>query len=453
MDALILAAGDGTRLSPLTKDKPKVMIEIYGVPILERSLHVLKNVGVKRVVIVVGYKADVIEEYFGNEWKGMEIIYRKTDWYDDGILKSAINGKEVIKDRFILVCGDTIPEEESLRLGLEKEGPVIISVRDLKDDSVVAKVMENGIVKNIGMRTKSKDFNRTVAGVSINDPVFFDAIEDCIKNNLFDRPDAISWMIEKGYKVNSFDISNDALLEIDTFEDLAKAKRIIFERSWKLRLPNPSFHMRIINLPISLNIVKVIAKTSITPLQITVFWLSLGVISGILSFLTCLKMGALLAYLCAILDAVDGKLSRLKYQNTVQGAILDTLAGRITDSTILIGYGYGLFKLTKTVDYLVVSSIAVACIFGWHYLRESYHNRAKKCLNFDKIIEKSFLYRFQHRDLMYFLFFILTLTGFYSIAIWYAATTSFVFFVYSFLSVLRFVRESEGLSPLKWLQS
>jgi choline kinase/phosphatidylglycerophosphate synthase len=449
VDALILAAGDGTRLSPFTKDKPKVMIEIYGIPILERSLHVLKNVGVKRALIIIGYRGDVIREYLGNEWKGMEIIYEKTDWYDDGILKSAIKGKGVIKDRFIFLCGDTIPEEESLKLALAKDGQVVISVRNLEDDSVVAEVLENGIVQNIGMRKDLEKFNRTVAGISVNDPVFFDAIEDCVKNKIFDRPDAIKWMIRKGYKVNSFEISNDTLLEVDTFEDLKKAKRVIFEKAWKQRLPNPSFYMKIINFPISLNIVKVIAKTCITPFQITVFWLSLGIISGILSFLTYLKMGALLAYLCAILDAVDGKLSRLKYQKTVQGAILDTLAGRITDSTILIGYGYGLYRLTKTVDYLLLSSIAVACILGWHYLRESYHNRAKRCLNFDKIIEKSFLFKLQHRDLMYFLFFIIALTGFYSIAIWYAITTSFVFFVYSFLSVLRFVRESEGLKPLK----
>ena len=39
MDALILAAGDGTRLFPLTKDKPKVMIKLYGFPILERSTY------------------------------------------------------------------------------------------------------------------------------------------------------------------------------------------------------------------------------------------------------------------------------------------------------------------------------------------------------------------------------------------------------------------------------
>jgi len=443
MDALILAAGDGTRLSPLTKEKPKVMIEIYGVPILERSLHILKNVGVKRAVIVIGYKGEVIKEHFGGKWHEMEMIYKETDWFDDGILKSAIKGKDVIKDRFIFLCGDTIPEEKSLKIALEKEGHVVIAVRNSEDDSVVAQVLEDGIVEDIGMRRDVKKFNRTVAGISVNDTVFFDAIEDCVKNNIFDRPDAIKWMIKNGCKVNSFDISHHTLLEIDTFEDLKKAEKIVFENAWKQRLPNPSFHMKIINLPISLNVVKLLAKTRITPFQITVFWLSLGILSGILSFLTYLKIGALLAYLSAIGDAVDGKLSRLKCQKTVGGAILDTLAGRITDSAILIGYGFGLFKLTEKVDYVLLSSIGVASIFGWHYLRETYHNRAKSYKNFDRIIEGSFLFKLQHRDLMYFLFLLVALIGFYSLAIWYATITSFIFFVYSSLKVFRYVKQSE----------
>jgi choline kinase/phosphatidylglycerophosphate synthase len=443
MDALILAAGDGTRLSPLTRDRPKVMIKIYGLPILERSLHVLKNVGVKRAVIVVGYKGDVIKEYFGDRWHGMEMIYRETDWYDDGILKSAIKGKDTIKDRFILLCGDTIPQEESLREGLAKEGHVVISARNLEDDSVVAEVLENGTVKMIGMRKDLEKFNRSVAGISINDPVFFEAIDDCARNNRFDRPDAIKWMIEKGYQVNSFDIPNDALLEIDTFEDLKKAEGVIFENAWKQRLPNPAFHMKIINFPISLNAVKLVARTSITPLQITYLWLLLGTLSGIFSFFAYLKVGALLAYLSAIGDAVDGKISRLKHQKTVAGAVLDTLAGRITDCTILIGYGFGLYRLTHQSAYLLLSSIAVASILGWHYLREAYHNRTKAYLNFDKIIGRSFLFKLQHRDLMYFLFFIIALTGFYSLAIWYVAGTSLLFFVYSSVKVFKHIKESE----------
>ena len=108
MNALILAAGDGTRLHPLTLDKPKVMINIWSVPILERLLFSLKEAGIKRAVIVVGYKSEIITNYFGNHWRGVEIVYRKVDHYEDGILSSAVMGEDAINERFVFVCGDTI---------------------------------------------------------------------------------------------------------------------------------------------------------------------------------------------------------------------------------------------------------------------------------------------------------------------------------------------------------
>ena len=74
---------------------------------------------------------------------------------------------------------------------------MVIGVRNSKDDSVVAEVLKSGIVENIGMRKNMEGFNATVAGISVNEPVFIDAIEDCIKNNKFDRPDAIKRMIQK----------------------------------------------------------------------------------------------------------------------------------------------------------------------------------------------------------------------------------------------------------------
>ena len=104
MNALILAAGDGTRLLPLTVDKPKVMIKIWSVPILERLLFSLKEAGIKRAVIVVGYRSEIIINYFGNQWRGIEIVYKKVDYYEDGILSSAVMGEDAINERFIFLC-------------------------------------------------------------------------------------------------------------------------------------------------------------------------------------------------------------------------------------------------------------------------------------------------------------------------------------------------------------
>src|SRR4051794_39000830 len=60
MQTLILAAGRGSRLRPLTDDRPKCMVELGGIPLLHRQLTALRSVGVGDVTVVAGYRADAI---------------------------------------------------------------------------------------------------------------------------------------------------------------------------------------------------------------------------------------------------------------------------------------------------------------------------------------------------------------------------------------------------------
>lgn len=74
--AVIMAGGEGTRLRPLTETIPKPMVEIGGVPLLERQILRLVKIGIPRVYISVNYLGHIIEEYFGNgDEFGIEIYY------------------------------------------------------------------------------------------------------------------------------------------------------------------------------------------------------------------------------------------------------------------------------------------------------------------------------------------------------------------------------------------
>jgi len=76
MEAIVLVGGLGTRLGELTKDTPKPMLPIRGVPFLERLLCYLESHGFTRVVLAVGYKKEVVESYFSNLDKNIpEIVY------------------------------------------------------------------------------------------------------------------------------------------------------------------------------------------------------------------------------------------------------------------------------------------------------------------------------------------------------------------------------------------
>ena len=75
IDVVILAGGFGTRLRAVFSDRPKVLVPVDGVPFLRRYLEWLRGFGARRVILSLGYMADLVKSYVESEpWEGMEII-------------------------------------------------------------------------------------------------------------------------------------------------------------------------------------------------------------------------------------------------------------------------------------------------------------------------------------------------------------------------------------------
>ena len=108
MQALILCAGLGTRLKPLTDSVPKVMLPIGAKPLLEHHFEQFKKHGVKEFLINLHYLPDKVTDYFGNGSKwGIRITYK----YEPEILGTAgavKNFEKEIKDDFFLIYGDVL---------------------------------------------------------------------------------------------------------------------------------------------------------------------------------------------------------------------------------------------------------------------------------------------------------------------------------------------------------
>ena len=75
MEAIVLVGGKGTRLRSVVSDVPKPMAPVKDKPFLEYLLNELIDQGISKVVLAVGYKAEIIIEYFGNRYKNIEIEY------------------------------------------------------------------------------------------------------------------------------------------------------------------------------------------------------------------------------------------------------------------------------------------------------------------------------------------------------------------------------------------
>ncbi|MBL6934588.1 MAG: HAD-IIIA family hydrolase [Alphaproteobacteria bacterium] len=104
--AVILAGGLGTRLLPLTKKCPKPMIEIHGRPFLEYLIEMLRDQGLRRIVMLLGYMPDAITGYFGDgsSW-GVSIEYNITDVADDTGTRLRLAG-DLLDDTFLLLYCD-----------------------------------------------------------------------------------------------------------------------------------------------------------------------------------------------------------------------------------------------------------------------------------------------------------------------------------------------------------
>ena len=66
MKAVLLSAGEGKRMHPLTYTRPKVMLPVAGKPILEHLLLEFKEAGIKDFLLIIGYHSDTVQEYFGD---------------------------------------------------------------------------------------------------------------------------------------------------------------------------------------------------------------------------------------------------------------------------------------------------------------------------------------------------------------------------------------------------
>ncbi len=107
MEAVVLAGGKGTRLRPLTDDKPKGMVEVDGKPILTHCFEQLIELGADELVIVVGYMKEVIIDHYGDNFEGVPITYTHQR-EQKGLAHALLTVEEQISDDFMLMLGDNI---------------------------------------------------------------------------------------------------------------------------------------------------------------------------------------------------------------------------------------------------------------------------------------------------------------------------------------------------------
>lgn len=107
MDAVVLAAGEGTRLRPLTEDTPKGLVEVDGTPILTHCFEQLVELGADQIVVVVGYRKEQIIDYYGDSFEDVPITYTHQR-EQRGLAHALLTAEDHVDDDFMLLLGDNI---------------------------------------------------------------------------------------------------------------------------------------------------------------------------------------------------------------------------------------------------------------------------------------------------------------------------------------------------------
>jgi dTDP-glucose pyrophosphorylase len=212
--AVILAAGRGTRMRELTDDLPKPMIPVRGKPILQHIVEGLRGAGVADVLLIVGYREDVVRDFFGDGEKfGVRVSYER-QVVQDGTGRVVELAKDFTGgDPFLLSYGDILLDPRNYAvLAAPGDEEAIISVKHSEDVSKGGAVFVNEAFDMVDLREKPKPGEPTSpwynAGVYMFRPGIYDFTARLEKSprGEYELTDAIRALAQNGRRVRAFEL-------------------------------------------------------------------------------------------------------------------------------------------------------------------------------------------------------------------------------------------------------
>jgi len=240
MKAVILAAGEGVRLQPITLTRPKHLIKIGGKPILERCLKMIKTSGVNETVIVVHYMADAIRDYFGDGEKfGLKIEYVEQETVL-GTGNAVGVAEPYVKDDFLLVYGDLLFTAEALKKVValhRKEKPaatMAVAPVEKPEDYGTVEFKDETHIKRIIEKPSRQEAptNLANAGMYVFSTDIFEKIKKTSASTRgeWEITDALSLLLRDEKPVLAVKISKENWFDIGRPWDLLEANRWVLMR-------------------------------------------------------------------------------------------------------------------------------------------------------------------------------------------------------------------------------
>ncbi len=331
MKCLILAAGKGSRLAARGDSKP--LVSFLGLSLIERTILTAQSCGLTEFCVVTGYNGEKVRSFLDkfNQNRNLKITFCvNEDWQKENGL-SVLKAKELFNEKFVLLMADHIFDDRILNeliaydmkssvvLAVDRGKPLLGDTRVLEKDGMIV-----DIGKNIG------ESNCIDTGIFLCSPKIFSYIEATVRQDKTELADGIAKAAQRK-DAEVFDITqiNSYIpsmrkeikafwIDVNTKEDLTKAKKLLIENACKGRNDLLATY---VNKPIENFIVSRLANMQITPNQVTILTNVIAYTATFLFFHGFLLVASLLTFVVSFLDGVDGKLSRVKIASSNTGEI------------------------------------------------------------------------------------------------------------------------------------
>ena len=228
MKAIILAAGRSSRLYPITIERPKCLLEIGGKRIIDRQIEAVNEIGIKEIVVVVGYKKDIIIKEVGDA-----IVYREYKGYEQtNNLHTLWSIRDLLNDDYICLFSDVVFEPGIIKMAKEstEDFCMIIDTKEILEGTMRVEI-EKEKLKVIGSHVPLSAASGNFIGIAkfskIGSRMLLDQMGEMISGHQNDYYTiAVDALVQKGTRIGYIDVKNSAWTEVDTQEDLEIARRI-----------------------------------------------------------------------------------------------------------------------------------------------------------------------------------------------------------------------------------
>ncbi len=378
--AVILAAGNGRRLNDTDGEPPsKPLTRVGGMPLIVRTLAQLNRAGVRKAVVVVGYRAEELKVSLEGDPRlvGLEIVFADNAEWEKSNGVSVLAAADHIDGEFLVLMSDHVFDKSLLQGVLSEDarpdagGAVLAVDRKISDiydlpDCTLVKTDGRGRIVNIGKEIDDYDVADT--GLFRCTPGLLDALQSVLdERGDCSLSDGIRLLGDRGV-MRTHDIGDAWWQDVDTPGALKHAEDLLFN---SCRKPVDGIVARHLNRNISLFFSRRLKDFDFSPNVVSVFNMGLGVAAfwaaihpGYWWFL----LAAFLLKANSVLDGVDGELARVRMQESKLGEWLDTIADDSSNLLFFAGLGIGASQLPGGAHFGVAGAVAVVAQIGLSFL-------------------------------------------------------------------------------------